>query len=66
MRRAPFLRQNKCARTLSRGGAVGRVNGLILPVGLHVGLVVKGAEQVGAARLELELGGDVTERTRRG
>ena len=50
--RAPF----------SRGGAVGRVSGLVLPVGLvggPVGGVFKGAEQVGAARLELELSGDV-------
>ena len=50
---------------LSRGTAVGRVGGLVLPVGLvsgPVGGVVKGAEQVGAARLELELGGDVAER----
>ena len=53
--RAPF----------SRGGAVGRVGGLVLPVGLiggPVGGVVKCAEQVGAARLELELGGDVAVR----
>ena len=49
--RAPF----------SRGAVVGRVSGLVLPVGL-VGGVVKGAEQVGAARLKLELGGDVAER----
>jgi len=50
--RAPF----------SHGGAIGRVGGLILPVGLvggPVGVVVEGAEQVGAARLELELSGDV-------
>ena len=46
----------------SRGGAVGRASGLVLPVGLvrrPVGGVSKGAEQVGAARLELELSGDV-------
>jgi len=49
--RAPFL----------RGGAVGRVRRkIILPVG--VGGIVEDAEQVGAARLELELGGDVAER----
>ena len=39
---------------LSRGTAVGRVGGLVLPVGLvggPVGGVVEGAEQVGAARL---------------
>ena len=50
---------------LSRGTSVGRVGGLVLPVGLvggPVGGVVKGTEQVGAARLELELGGDVAER----
>ena len=53
--RAPF----------SRGGAVNRVDGLVLPVGLvgvPVGGIFKGAEQVGAARLEIELGGDVAER----
>ena len=49
--RAPFL----------RGGAVGRVRRkILLPVGV-VG-IVEGAKQVGAARLELELGGDVSER----
>ena len=39
--------------------------GLVLPVSLVGGPirgVVNGAEQVGAARLELELGSDVTER----
>ena len=54
--RAPFL----------RGGAVGRVRRkIVLPVGLVVGPVagiVEGAEQVRAARLELELYGDVAER----
>ena len=50
--RAPF----------SRGGTVGHVGGLVLPFGLvggPVGGVFKGAEQVGAARLKLELSGDV-------
>ena len=49
--RAPF----------SRGGAVGRVGGLALPVGLvsgPVGGVIEGAEQVRTARLERELGGE--------
>ena len=44
---------------LSRSTAVSRVSGLVLPVGLvggPVGGVVEGAEQVDAARLELELG----------
>jgi hypothetical protein len=41
------------------------VSGLVLPVGLVVGPVdgvVEGAVQVGEARLELELGGDIAER----
>ena len=46
---------------LSRGTAFSRIGGLVLPVGLiggPVGGVVEGAEQVGAARLELELSSD--------
>ena len=44
-----------CVAPFSRGGALGRVGGLVLPVGLvggpGVGGIFKGVEQVGAAWL---------------
>ena len=63
---ALFTAFTKCARTprtLLRGDAVGRVSGLVLPKQRARGPkggVIKCAEQVDAARLEL--GGDVAAR----